>query len=1035
VIGEVYADSGYYWDEGYVYVDSYYDGDSSGEYGSDVWGYGYSGLGSESGYAYYDASYSNDAYFDSYNEVDFSSYYTDQYYFTYYYGNGDSYSGYGYASAGTYTPEQVLSPYSNETGNDGEYVIGEVYAGYGYYWDEGYVYVNSYYDGDSSGESAYYANGYGYSGLGSESGYAYDASYSNDGYFSYYDEVDFSSDEGTDYYTFTYYYGNGDYYSGYGYAASGTYTSGQVLSPYSNETGFDGQYVIDFVDGGYYGYIDQVVVTSYFDSDTGYGLATAYGNGSTGLGSEVGTAYGTVTDVFSNQDEADLSDPTLGNDLAAIVLGLGIQASNIIYIGDLNGAGVFDDPSFGIGITSGIVLSTGKVADIYGPNDSDSTSTDFYKAGDPGLDALVSPSATQDAAILEFDFIPTADFLSFDYVFASEEYNEFVGSSYNDVFGFFITDPDGNTVNIALIPGTDTPIAINNVNLDQNSAYYRNNDLSDYPSGTPFNTEFDGLTTVLTAVANVTPGAGYHFKLAIADNSDGIYDSAVFITGSSFEATPLVAVGDSIEIFQNVLTNINVLANDLVGQSQTAGLASFDTNSEKGGTLTRFNNNTPNDNSDDQIVYQPVLDFVGLDTFTYVLTDANGNTSEAIVSVQVKAISNEQTKLEIAAVNASQSEGDSGNKAFTFTVERSGDLTDTTEVNWSLAGTGDNPANAVDFGGTLPSGILTFEPGQESKTIQINVSGDTTIEPDETFAVTLSNPTGTATIAEATATGTIQNDDYTNIETQIITSDTNLQATPDGTLTIPLYYNTSTDDNTLTGIGLRLHYNSSELTFDSTANLLSSGLFGEVEDLEDTLNYDFDTNTDRYLVLQYADFNGSWPNETLPLKLADFIFTASESFENTSLKITSDNLAAGYQLQADTLLVSQGSSSQWNLDIDGNGVVDALTDGIMAVRYMFNQTNGSFAGDALTAGAIAPDATRNLEQIQNHLQEGFDNLSLDIDGNSQVDALTDGIMAVRYMFNQTNGSFADDALTDGAIAPNATRDLDAILAHLAEIYI
>jgi hypothetical protein len=146
-------------------------------------------------------------------------------------------------------------------------------------------------------------------------------------------------------------------------------------------------------------------------------------------------------------------------------------------------------------------------------------------------------------------------------------------------------------------------------------------------------------------------------------------------------------------------------------------------------------------------------------------------------------------------------------------------------------------------------------------------------------------------------------------------------------------------------------------------------------------------------------------------------------------------LAAGYQLQADTLLVSQDSSSQWNLDIDGNGVVDALTDGIMAVRYMFYRTNGSFADDALTNGAIALDATRNLEGIQSYLQEGFDNLSLDIDGNSQVDALTDGIMAVRYMFNQTNGSFAGDALTDGAIAPNATRDLDAILAHLAEIYI
>ncbi len=118
--------------------------------------------------------------------------------------------------------------------------------------------------------------------------------------------------------------------------------------------------------------------------------------------------------------------------------------------------------------------------------------------------------------------------------------------------------------------------------------------------------------------------------------------------------------------------------------------------------------------------------------------------------------------LAIAATNANQTEGNSGSKAFTFTVTRAVNTTGANNVNWAVTGSGTSAANATDFvGGVLPSGTVSFAAGEtsNSKVITVNVQGDTTVEPNENFTVTLSNPTNGATITNATAIGTIQNDD------------------------------------------------------------------------------------------------------------------------------------------------------------------------------------------------------------------------------------------------------------------------------------
>jgi len=247
----------------------------------------------------------------------------------------------------------------------------------------------------------------------------------------------------------------------------------------------------------------------------------------------------------------------------SVLLGGGIVVSNHSFIGDPSQIGFFNGINSNLGIDSGIVLSSGSVLDLVGPNSSGSTSTDFFftgfGAGDPTLDFVVAPDFTNDASVLEFDFIPTSDSISFKYVFGSEEYLEFV-SSFNDAFGFFLSGPNpagGMYVdeNLAIIPGTaNTPVSIFNINNISNPAFYIDNgDGSTAPQNNdPTVIQFDGFTTPLVAFANVNCGDTYHIKLVVADVNDGSYDSGVFLESGSF-FSPVLSVVNNLGIDSNVL--------------------------------------------------------------------------------------------------------------------------------------------------------------------------------------------------------------------------------------------------------------------------------------------------------------------------------------------------------------------------------------------------------------------------------------------------------------------------------------------------
>ena len=217
--------------------------------------------------------------------------------------------------------------------------------------------------------------------------------------------------------------------------------------------------------------------------------------------------------------------------LAQALVGPGVAVSNARFTGDPAASGTFTGAAAEFSIASGVILSTGNVVDAHGPNEGDGWSTDHNRPGDNDLSQIVG-AETFDAAVLEFDVVPVSNTMSIRFVFASEEYPEFVDSDFNDVLAIFV-----NGVNCDNYNGR--PVAINSINENVNQALF----IPNYTGAR--NTEFDGFTVPLDCVAVVTPGVPNRVKIAIADTSDGIYDAAVFIAAGGMRSPGTGAVTGS----------------------------------------------------------------------------------------------------------------------------------------------------------------------------------------------------------------------------------------------------------------------------------------------------------------------------------------------------------------------------------------------------------------------------------------------------------------------------------------------------------
>ena len=258
-----------------------------------------------------------------------------------------------------------------------------------------------------------------------------------------------------------------------------------------------------------------------------------------------------------------------------VFLGDGVEITSVTYDGIPSAAGYFEEGAGPVGLSSGVVLTTGVAeSTINGvilndvgansPSEENAQHDNGSTVRDDNLELLVpylQPGTADvnihDVARYTITFIPKGDKVSFRYVFASEEYPQFVCSEFNDLFGFFISGPgisgpyQDNGINMALVPGTNSPVTINSINSGvvgvsgdiayctgtegslANALYYRDNQTAgQYPA-------YNGLTQVLTAEADVIPCSTYTIQITIGDVRDAAYDSGVFLEAKSFSASKL----------------------------------------------------------------------------------------------------------------------------------------------------------------------------------------------------------------------------------------------------------------------------------------------------------------------------------------------------------------------------------------------------------------------------------------------------------------------------------------------------------------
>ena len=254
-----------------------------------------------------------------------------------------------------------------------------------------------------------------------------------------------------------------------------------------------------------------------------------------GLGIQFGNAQNiSVDESYTPQD---LVEDILINSTCANIFNVSVSGGN--FATGEKSFGYFDATGTTFPFENGIILSTGKINNAPGPNSylSDDGGGMGWN-GDSDLNDALGLSNTFNATVLEFDFIPLGNRISFDYIFSSEQYLSNPSANqcnFTDGFAFLLKEASATSYdNLAVIPGTNTPVKVNTVRgpgticPPANAAYF------DAFNETIHPTNFNGQTTVLTAQSDVIPGQTYHIKLVIADEGNYRYDSAIFLKGGSF---------------------------------------------------------------------------------------------------------------------------------------------------------------------------------------------------------------------------------------------------------------------------------------------------------------------------------------------------------------------------------------------------------------------------------------------------------------------------------------------------------------------
>lgn len=259
------------------------------------------------------------------------------------------------------------------------------------------------------------------------------------------------------------------------------------------------------------------------------------------------------------------------------------------------------------------------------------------------------------------------------------------------------------------------------------------------------------------------------------------------------------------------------------------------------------------------------------------------------------------------------------------------------------------------------------------------------------------------------------------IPTQIVS----VKGSPKGLIgknvNINIEYDVNDGDSSLTGLGLRIHFDSRVLSITSFNVLSESNLYTESIPKVDSENFDNDGSTDVFVEFGWASIFGNWPG-SIPSDLVTLSFDVMEAApQSTRLNFSSVSNAAGYSFDGVSYELEILNTS-W--DLDNNANTDALTDGLLFLRYAFN-----LRGELLTAGAISSTSQLSSEEVEENLKTVVDLIG-DIDGNNEVDALTDGLLLLRYLFN-----LRGESLIAGAVQTDANRSTSDEIEEYIEAYL
>ncbi|MDC0237240.1 cadherin repeat domain-containing protein, partial [Gammaproteobacteria bacterium] len=354
----------------------------------------------------------------------------------------------------------------------------------------------------------------------------------------------------------------------------------------------------------------------------------------------------------------------------------------------------------------------------------------------------------------------------------------------------------------------------------------------------------------------------------------------------------------------------------------------------------------------------------------FTVTVTNVNEDDPVISGLAATIEVVENETAVVTVSASDPDGDA--------------------LTYSLTG-----INRVSFN-ISSSGVITFvtAPDYETKS---------------SYAITVNVSDGTTTTSQAVTVTVV-------FATQVLSSSpSSLSAGVGATgIEMTVNYDTNPTDYVTTGIGVEIFFDSTKVSFVSMTDLYGDDLIGITgipsSITDDIRDDDSDEATDQKATIAYASLQGEFPDpeSARPLPLFKMTFdAASETFEGeTSINFVVEK-AAGYGVNAPSVVVCFGCFS---FDIDNDGNTAALTDGLLVLRYVFG-----FSGSTLTQGAIASGATRTESSaIETYLETN--SVQLDIDGDGNVQALTDGLLLLRYLFG-----FEGDTLIGGAVSGSATR--------------